>query len=394
MHILYIYAEITIKGGTDKVLVEKANWLINHGYEVTIVTEAQMGRPLSFDLDDKVRLVDMGLDFNKQYSKGTLERFFVYCSLMKKYKRRLKKTLLELHPDIVITAMGRSLSFLSSMKDGSVKIGESHTTKKHLRSLHLMEEKGGAFRLVAKYMRWKMCRNVSKLNALVLLTEKDAEDWKDITNTIVIPNPLSFYPKEAAKLENKQVIMVGRYNDAKGYDYLIPAWEIVHQRYPDWTLNVYGSGELHDDVCGWIDERNLEDSIILNEPTDEIMDKYLDSSICVLSSRYEGFSLVIIESMACGVPVVSFDCPNGPRTIIKDGEDGLLVEYLNINSLVDGICMLIHDEALRKRMGEKARSNVLRYSKDSIMQQWVGLFVKTLDRGSLEKECCIRSKVK
>lgn len=382
MHILYIYAEITIKGGTDKVLVGKANWLVNHGYEVTIVTEAQMGRPLSFDLDDKVRLVDMGLDFNKQYSKGTLERFFVYCSLMKEYKRRLKKTLFELHPDIVITAMGRSLSLLSSMKDGSVKIGESHTTKKHLRSLHLMEEKGGVFRLVAKYMRWKMCRNVSKLNALVLLTEKDAEDWKDITNTIVIPNPLSFYPKEAAKLENKQVIMVGRYNDAKGYDYLIPAWEIVHRRYPDWKLNVYGSGELRDDVCRWIEERNLEDSIILNEPTDEIMDKYLESSICVLSSRYEGFSLVIIESMACGVPVVSFDCPYGPRTIIKDGEDGLLVDYLDINSLAKGICTLIKDEVLRKRVGTKARSNVLRFAKESVMQQWVVLFDKILDRDS------------
>lgn len=379
MHILYIYSEVSIKGGTDKVLVEKANWLVNHGYEVTIVTESQMGRPLSFDLDSKVHHVDMGLDFNKQYSVGTLKRFFIYYSLMKEYKRRLKRTLLELHPDIVITAMGRSLSLLSAMKDGSVKIGESHTTKNHLRSLHLMEEKGGAYRLVAKYMRWKMCRNVSKLNALVLLTEKDADDWKDITNTIVIPNPISFYPKEAAKLENKQVIMVGRYNDAKGYDYLIPAWEIVHQRHPDWTLNVYGSGELHDDVVRWVKERNLEDTIILNDPTDYIMEKYLESSICVLSSRYEGFSLVIIESMACGVPVASFDCPHGPRNIIRNGEDGLLIEYLNTSALADGICRLIEDEKLRKRIGEKARSNVLRFSKESVMQQWVSLFKKVYD---------------
>ena len=330
MHILYIFAEISIKGGTDKVLVEKANWLVNHGYEVTIITEAQMGRPLSFALDNKIHHVDMGLDFNKQYSKGTLKRFFVYCSLMKEYKKRLRRTLLEQHPDIVITAMGRSLSLLSSMKDGSIKVGEAHTTKEHLRSLHLMEERGGVFRLVAKYMRWKMCRSVSKFDALVLLTQKDAYDWKGITRTYVIPNPISFYPQEPAKLESKQVIMVGRYNDAKGYDYLIPAWEIVHQRHPDWILNVYGSGELHDDVVGWVKERDLEKTIILNDPIDNILEKYLESSICVLSSRYEGFSLVIIESMACGVPVVSFDCPHGPRNIIRNGEDGLLVEYLNI----------------------------------------------------------------
>lgn len=387
MHILYLYAEISIKGGTDKVLVEKANWLVNHGYEVTIVTESQMNRPLSFDLDNKVRRVDMGLDFNKQYSKGIIIRFFIYYSLMREYKKRLKRTLLELQPDIVITAMGRSLSLLSAMKDGSIKIGEAHTTKKHLRSLHLMEEKGGAFRFVAKFMRWKMCRSVSKLKALVLLTQGDADAWKGVTKTYVIPNPVSFYPKEPAKLENKQVIMVGRFNDAKGYDYLIPAWEIAHRHHPDWTLNVYGSGELHDDVCKWVEERHLENSIILNEPTDDIMEKYLESSVCVLSSRYEGFSLVILESMACGVPVVSFDCPYGPRTIIKNGEDGLLIEYLNKQALAEGICRLIEDEELRKRLGENARSNVMRFSKDNVMKRWDTLFNKLMDDYDYTKDC-------
>ncbi len=374
MHILYIYAEITIKGGTDKVLVDKANWLVNHGYEVTIVTEAQMGRPLSFNLDCKVRHVDMGLDFNKQYSQGSLRRLYTYKSLMKEYKRRLSNTINDFGPDIVITAMGRSLSLLPSMKDGSIKIGEAHTTKQHLRSLHLLEEKGGIFCFVAKYMRWKMCRNVSKLNALVLLTQRDADDWNGMTETYVIPNPISFYPNVASKLDNKQVIMVGRYNDAKGYDYLIPAWEIVHERHPDWILNVYGSGELHDQVVEWIRDRLLEDTIILHEPVDDIMDKYLESSICVLSSRYEGFSLVILEAMACGVPVVSFDCPHGPRNIIKDREDGLLVDYLNVNELADAICSLMENELMRKEMGKKARVNVQRFSKECIMEQWERLF--------------------
>jgi glycosyltransferase involved in cell wall biosynthesis len=357
-------------------LVEKANWLVNHGYDVTIVTESQMGRPLSFVIDNKIRHVDMGLDFNKQYTKGPLQRFYIYNSLMKKYKLRLERTLQDLHPDIVITAMGRSLSLLSKMNDGSIKIGEAHTTKNHLRSLHLMEEKGGLFSLVAKYMRWKMYNNVSKLKALVLLTQKDADDWKSITETYVIPNSISFYPKEPAKLENKQVIMVGRYNDAKGYDYLIPAWDIVHRRHPDWILVVYGSGELYENVVRWVKERNLEKSIILNQPTDFIMEKYLESSICVLSSRYEGFSLVITESMACGVPVVSFDCPHGPRTIISNGEDGILVEYKNTKALAEGICHLMEDEELRKSFGEKARLNILRFSKENVMPRWEMLFNK------------------
>ena len=106
------------------------------------------------------------------------------------------------------------------------------------------------------------------------------------------------------------------------------------------------------------------------------MDKYLESSICVLSSRYEGFSLVIMEAMACGVPVVSFDCPHGPRNIIKHGEDGLLVEYLNPQALADGLCQLIENEDLRKRLGSNARNNILRFSQDTIMGQWDALFHK------------------
>ena len=304
MHILYIYAEISIKGGTDKILVEKANYLVSHGYDVTIVTESQMGKPLSFKLEDKVCHIDMGLDFGKQYTQGSFRRFLTYSSLMRQYKSRLKKVVNQQRPDIIISAMGRSLSLLSKMDYDGVKIGEAHTTKTHLRSLHLMEQRGGVFKVIAKYMRWKMCRYASKLDALVLLTQNDAEDWKGVAKTFVIPNPITFFPKESAELVNKQVIMVGRYNDAKGYDYLIPAWEIVHKRHPDWILNVYGSGELRDQVTGWIREKHLESSIMMHDPVDNIMEKYLESSICVLSSRYEGFSLVILEAMACGVPVI------------------------------------------------------------------------------------------
>lgn len=379
MHILYIYAEISIKGGTDKILVEKANYLVSHGYDVTIVTESQMGKPLSFKLEDKVCHIDMGLDFGKQYTQGSFRRFLTYSSLMRQYKSRLKKVVNQQRPDIIISAMGRSLSLLSKMDYDGVKIGEAHTTKTHLRSLHLMEQRGGVFKVIAKYMRWKMCRYASKLDALVLLTQNDAEDWKSVAKTFVIPNPISFFPKESAELVNKQVIMVGRYNDAKGYDYLIPSWEIVHQRHPDWTLNVYGSGELRGQVTEWIREKHLESSIMMHDPVDNIMEKYVESSICVLSSRYEGFSLVILEAMACGVPVVSFDCPYGPRNIIKNGEDGILIEPLNYQALANGICKLMEDEDLRIQLGTNARNNVLRFSQDSIMGQWENLFHKLIN---------------
>lgn len=374
MRILYIYPEFVIKGGADKIIIEKANYLVTHGYEVIIVTETQMGRKTSFPLEPGVKHIDMGLDFNKQYTQKFFQRGITYFSLMIKYKRRLRRILEQERPDITITTLGRSIDFITDIHDGSVKLGEAHTIRAHLRSFYKLEEKGVAYKCVTWFMKWRTSRNISRLDVLVLLTRDDAATWTEAQKTYVIPNPILFYPKESAKLENKQVIMVGRYNDAKGYDYLIPAWDMVHQKHPDWKLHVYGSGELHDQVVQWIQERHLEDTIILHDPVNNIMEKYLESSFAVLSSRYEGFSLVILEAMTCGVPSVSFDCPHGPRNIIRDGEDGLLVEYLNPQALANGICRLIEDEQLRKQLGENARRDIQRFSKDSVMKQWEELF--------------------
>lgn len=374
MHLLYIYPEITIKGGADKVIVEKANYFVNHGYRVTLVTEAQMGRELSFPLDKRVVHADMGLDFNRQYSQHGLRRLFTYLSLIRQYKKRLKAILVKERPDIVLTVIGRSIDFISGIHDGSVKIVESHSVKANVRSLNLLEQKSFFHRCAARIIRWRIGRSVSHLDALVLLTQQDSDSWKEAKRIFVIPNAVPFYPDTGSSLTNRQAIMVARYNDAKGYNYMVEAWDIVHQRHPNWTLHVYGSGELHDEVVRWILERHLSSSILLHEPVDDIMACYLQSSICVMSSRYEAFPMVLLESMACGVPCVAFDCPHGPRNIIRHGEDGLLVEYLNPQALADGICSLIENESLRQQMGEAARRNVMRYSKEAVMQQWEGLF--------------------
>lgn len=386
MHIVYLYPEIMLKGGTDRVVVEKANYLVRDGYQVTIVTDSQMGRPPSFPFAPALKHIDLGLDFNKQYERGFFGRLWTYYTLMRQYRRQLAAVLRRERPDVVITTLGRSIDVLGDMHDGSIKLGEAHTTKDHLRSLHLMEQRGGLYKYIARYLRWKMCRNVAKLDGLVLLTPEDAACWKEARRTFVIPNSLPNLPSESSSLTNKQVIAVGRYNDAKGYDYLIPAWEMVHKVHPDWMLNIYGSGELREQVVSWIAERHLEDTIILHDPTDHIMDAYMQSSICVVSSRYEGFSLVIIEAMSCGVPCVSFDSPHGPRNIIRNGEDGMIVKYLDSSALAAGVCRLIEDVELRAVMGSNAKKNVARFSRRAIMQQWKDLFDQLVKKKQTNKK--------
>ena len=195
-----------------------------------------------------------------------------------------------------------------------------------------------------------------------------------MTKTFVIPNSLPFYPKQASSCDNKQVIFVGRFNEQKGLEYLIETWKKVHCRHSDWTLHMYGEGEQESMLRQLIQDASLNDVVIVHQPTKQIMEKYLECSIFLFTSRFEGFGMVLIEAMVCGIPVVSFDCPWGPADIIKNGEDGFLVEYLNTDEAAQRVCQLIENPNLRKEMGANARKNIQRYDRDSVMKQWSFLF--------------------
>lgn len=378
MKIFYIYTALLTKGGADRVLTEKANWLAEHGYEVGIITDTQMGRSPIFPLSPKVKLINLDIDFAKEYGHNILIRTYLYFHLMKEYKSKMKAIFDAEKPDIAITTMGRDLDFLTDIYKEGVIIGEAHTTKHFLRNFHLLEQRGFPYKQVARYWRKKMNRNARKLNAIVLLTKEDAESWEGTTKTYVIPNSLPFEPLTSSCLHNKQAIAVGRYNYAKGYNYLIEAWKIVNKRHPEWIINIYGSGELKQQIKEQIEHAELQRTMLMHEPTDEIMDKYLESSICVVSSRYEGLSMVILEAMVCGVPVVAFDCPYGPRNTIRNGEDGILVEYLNTQALADNICYLIEHPEQRMTLGKNAKENVMRFSREFVMKQWTDLFNQLL----------------
>ncbi len=381
MKILYVLESVNLTGGYDRVVIEKANYFAEHGFDVILsVCSHSLGAPF-YSISDKVRVVDFKIDFHSQYGHNLLIRAWIYLILMRRYRKEVKYILKSETPDIVITTLGRELDFLPYIKDGSIKIGESHIARKYSRNFHLMEQKGGIHKLLAKIWRRKQEKDVSHLDGIVLLTSQDAESWKGVTHTYVIPNSLPFYPDRISKCDNKRAICVGRLNEQKGYEYLIDAWSLVVKKHPDWKLDVYGSGEIKSELQQRINSKDIKNSLILNEPVSTIMDEYLDSSIYIMSSRYEGFGMVLIEAMACGLPCVSFDCPYGPSDIIKNGQDGYLVEHLNTQALADGICNLIENPEQRKAFGKNARKNVLRYSQDIVMQQWIDLFDSLITKG-------------
>jgi glycosyltransferase involved in cell wall biosynthesis len=374
MKILYAVESVNLSGGYDRVIIEKANYLAEHGYDVIITVASHALAKPYYRISEKVRLVDFGIDFHQQYGHNLLYRAYIYFVMMRRYRHALKDLLYLERPDIVITTLGREIDFITKIHDGSVKIGESHIAKNYVRNLHLMEKQGFIHQMIAQFWRWKMDKLVKQLDALVLLTQHDADSWSGLTKTVVIPNSLPFFPEKPSTCNQKQVIFVGRLNEQKGLEYLIETWDCVHQKYNDWILQIYGDGEQRELLHYLISEARLEDVVVVNQPTRQIMDKYLESSIFLLTSRFEGFGMVLIEAMACGVPVVSFDCPWGPADIINNGEDGFLVGYLNTAEAAERVVQLIESPKLRKEMGTRARENVQRYSRHTVMKQWIDLF--------------------
>ena len=169
------------------------------------------------------------------------------------------------------------------------------------------------------------------------------------------------------------MIAAGRYSPEKGYDRLIKAWMEVNQRHPDWTLNIYGAGE-REGYQTLAQQLGIETTINCNGPVKDIYAKYAESSIFVITSHHEGFGLVIAEAMATGVPPVAFAFHCGPREIISNGIDGIIVEEGNISKLADAICYLIEHEEIRCKMGQEGIKSAERYREERIMKRWIQLF--------------------
>lgn len=377
MKLIYCIHSLYNPGGMERVLLNKVVWFREHtDWEIVIVTTDQKNRPTFYPFPDGVRMVDLGVNYSDDNGKGFFAKFCGFIKRRQIHKRLLNKLLNVEKPDIVDCFYPGECSFVPSLKDGSKKVMELHQSK----LFHHQYNRSGLMGLADK-IRAKMDeRLVSKFDSFVVLTEEDAEMWGDVPNIKVIPNAAKFISSGYSSCQNKRVIAVGRLDYQKSFDRLIEAWALVQQtdKYSDWHLDIFGQGEWRNMLQQMIDERGLQDRVTLNKPTKDIAKEYASSSMLVMSSHYEGFPMVMIEAMACGLPVVTFDYKCGPRDIIDHEINGLLVKDGDIGGLAQALMRLMNADELRQKMGEKARLVVDRYSEEKVMSKWQELYSKIL----------------
>ena len=361
-------------GGVERVLTLKANYFADvYGYDITIITTDGEDKLPFFSLSPNVKVVNLCIHFEEMWHHSFINRMSLYLSKERKFKLKLAIELNRIKPDITISLLRREINFLTDINDGSKKIGEIHINRAHYRNFS-PNRTNPIKTLFAKYWMRGLVTKLKELDRFVVLTEYDRQAWQEIPRVDVIPNPLPFYPSAIPVNRRKRIIAVGRYFDEKGYDMLLKAWSIVEKECTDWELDIFGDGNklYYEKIASLL---NVDISRCrLNGRISDVQKEYLDSSFFICTSRFEGFGMGIIEAMACGLPVVAYDCLWGPRSIISDGEDGLLVENGNIEKMAETVLSLINDPKKLMEMGMNARNNVQRFNIDSIAKKWKRLF--------------------
>ena len=372
--IVYCTPALYFAGGMERVLTQKANYFADHfGYDITIILTDGKDKPLFYPLSDKVKVINLNIGFEELWTCPFFKKIFIYLKKQSQYKRLLKEELMRIRPDITVSMLRREINFINDIKDGSKKIGEIHINRANFRNFE-SNDNNFIKRIFAKVWMNSLLNKLKRLDRFVVLTEKDKEAWVELNNVYVIPNPLSFAPQTISKLTEKRIIAVGRYSHEKGYDLLLKTWSIVQNKISDWRLEIFGEGD-RSQYDRMVSSLNIDrHRCVLHGRSDNIQVEFINSSLAVCSSKFEGFGLVITEAMVCGLPVVSFDCPWGPRAIINDGEDGLLVENGNVEKLAEALVEMVqHPEKLRS-MAAKAVENVQRFKIDQIAEKWKSIF--------------------
>lgn len=372
--IVYIIGGLYQPSGMGQVLSCKVNYLAEHtDWQIYVVLTERPELPFFYELAPNIKYVNFDINFDELDTMPLMKKIREYHKKQNIYKKKLTSFLIEMKPDITVSAVRREINFINDIPDGSSKIGEIHFEKQFYRHFDKPYLPGYVNKWITEKWQGALIKQLARLDKFVILTEEDASNWDMLSNKAVIPNPLTKYPNVYSNQKSKTVISVGRYDPVKGFDMLIDAWAIVSNTHPDWRLKIVGPGDKTP-YLEQVKRLDLEHCISCKDASDRIYDEMAEASFYVLSSRSEGFGLVLVEAMAVGLPCVAFSCSPGPRSIVSHHHNGILVEKDNVLKLAETICYMIENNKIREEYAVQAQIDAARYRVENIMQKWIALF--------------------
>lgn len=378
MKIVYCTDSIRHLGGIQRVTAIKAAALaaVEDNEVWVVVTDNKTGI-LTQPLPPEVHLVDLDVNY---YADDFKSKFHVLKGIFLKrrtHRRRLEALMREIHPDVIVATGTSEKYFVPAVarKVGAACVREIHFDSGYRR--RFAEKTGSIFdkvsARVADILDFRF--GVRRYDRLVVLTEEDRTDnWSGYHRAVAIPNPVTVTPLAPSPQSAREIVATGRLDGQKGYDMLVTACRKVFDRHPDWHLTIYGEGPQRKRLEDMIHAYGLGDNISLPGTVTDIPDRLAASSIIVLSSRFEGLPLTLLEGMAAGLAPVAFTCKCGPRDIITDGENGLLVAEGDTDALAENINRLIEDPSLRRRIADGALRRSADFAVPSIVSRWMNLF--------------------
>lgn len=364
MRVLYIFRSLAAWGGIERVLIDKMNYFSQTcGIDVFMLTYDQGSHHIPYRVAKNVTIIDLNICFYRQYNYNIFKRLLIAQRMKRRYNSLLFDYIKDVRPDIIICTTAECLEPIINNKRDIPLIVECH-------SIYSRSVPDGRYEFLRFFRKQKFLRCLLKVDTLISLTERDAEDWKKKHHhVVVIPNMVHLNQGSVSTLENHRVIFVGRFDYQKRVQDAIRIWSLINKKFPNWSLDIYGEGEMQKEITELASDVL---GVCVHAPTNKIFEKYQESSILISTSSFEPFGLVIVEAMSCGLPVVSYD-NYGPSSIITDGVDGFLVKNNDALSFVDKLCLLMDSVVLRKTMGAAAVVSSKRYSPDYIMPLWLDL---------------------
>ena len=370
MKVLYLTDQTFLHGGVEKVLSQKANYLADVlGDEVTVVTYRQQSKEPIYNFSKKIKFLDLEVDYE-------IAKSYFHPHNLKRIPRhfsRLKKILKEIQPEVIVScSFGPDFYFIPALEKHIPKIKEFHSSR------YFYKENSNS---VQQKVLTKLTQfTEKKYDQLVVLNESEQQFYVN-KNIAVIPNPTENSANRAI-VSSKKIMAAGRISPVKNFGDLIEAFVHVAKAFQEWELHFFGEDYVgtQEKLEQKVKNHGLQSQIRFMGVSSDLKASMRNYSIYAMTSESECFPMVLLEALSVGLPVISYDSPTGPKHILTNNEDSLLVPYKNLDIFVEKLKQLMQNENLRKQLGAKGQVNVQRFSIEIIIHQWKDLFISLIDK--------------